>query len=176
MGILEVLRLEFLKLRIWEILNFHPWQKYRANQPSFLCSLVSTFIIQISTWVGYHLHPYFGWDIQIGIWVGYLESIVVKLAPCKISSFYLVTEAEHAGLGLTSSETPEVRFSRVQAPIVGIISSNSTKISQPNIKWYGQTCILLIWGGTSSIYGGTFSLSVTPKRSRTTWFLSVYIR
>ena len=57
-----------------------------ADQPAHPRSLISTFIVR------------------------YLDSIVPILAKSKISSLYLASVAEQAGLSLTWSETPKTGF------------------------------------------------------------------
>ena len=56
------------------------------DQPAHLCSLASAFVFY------------------------YLESTVVKLAPCKLSMFQLVSVAEQAGLNMRLSGTPKTGF------------------------------------------------------------------
>ena len=57
-----------------------------ADQPARPRSLVSAFVIH------------------------YLESIVVKLVPCKFLLFSLVSVAEETGLSVALSETPKTGF------------------------------------------------------------------
>ena len=57
-----------------------------ADQPAHLRRLISAFVIR------------------------FLESNISKLAPSKISIFYLVSVAEQTGLNLTLSETPKTGF------------------------------------------------------------------
>ena len=57
-----------------------------ADQPAHPGRLISTFVIRL------------------------LESIISILATSEISIFWLVSEAEQAGLNLTLSETPKTGF------------------------------------------------------------------
>ena len=57
-----------------------------ADQPAHTRSLISAFVIR------------------------YLESTVVKLAPCKIIFFYLISKAKETGLSLALLETPKTGF------------------------------------------------------------------
>ena len=60
--------------------------KQAADQPAHMHNLISAFVIR------------------------YLESIVVSLAPCKISIFQLVYVVEQGGLSLTLLESLKIGF------------------------------------------------------------------
>ena len=63
-----------------------------------------------------------------------LESIISKLASCKIS-FYLVSVAEQTGLGLTQPETRKIGFSRD-----GHVSYHLLKIEDPVLECKHRPC------------------------------------
>ena len=62
-----------------------------ADQPAHLRSLISTFVVRC------------------------LDSVICILAKSKVSRFWLASVVEQAGLNLTCSKIPEVKFSHDEA-------------------------------------------------------------
>ena len=77
----------------------------------------------------------------------YLESIVVSLAPCKISIFWLVSLAEQTGLSISLLEALRTGFVKLRpiydSTAASLIGQYSAGISKKHCVWSVFICLML---------------------------------
>ena len=78
--------------------------------------------------------------------IHYLESIIVSLAPCKISIFWLVSVAEQTGLSISLLEALRTGFVKLRpiydSTAASLIGQYSAGISKKHCVWSIFVCLM----------------------------------